>query len=362
MPFASANPNMGRFTRQGGAPTPPGRERVEPGAAEPAETAAGSQSPAMAGARADAAPAGPDAPMSPRPVPTPASAPPAGPRTVQQRAVARSWKEEEDQRALLRRIRELVTEAARERGIGDDDAEGMRALARQIAEAELRAAGTNAVQFQAMMREIMSYIGTGLGPLQPLFEDPATEEVMVNRHDEVWVYRAGRHERRPEVRFRDDDEVVALVQRLVGQIGRQFNFANPIVDGRLPDGSRLNAILSGAVADRGGGVSARGTAVTIRRVVARPDFGALLAQGAIPTPEAAGYLERAIAAKRNLLVIGGMAARRRTSTPSSGGCRDTSASPSPRTCWNSTTRCPTPCAWRCGGRTPRAAAGWAWPT
>ena len=226
--------------------------------------------------------------------------------------MARSWKDEEDQRALLRRIRELVTEEVRERGLADAEPAATRALAQRVAEAELRAAGVNAVQYQAMMREVLSYIGTGFGPLQPLFEDPATEEVMINRHDDVWVYRAGRHERRPEVRFRDDDEVVALVQRLVGQIGRQFNFANPIVDGRLPDGSRLNAILSGAVADRSGGVSARGTAVTIRRIVARPDFDALAAQGAIPTPEAAAYIERAVVAKRNLLVIGGMASGKTT--------------------------------------------------
>jgi pilus assembly protein CpaF len=246
--------------------------------------------------------------------------------TLRDRVLRSTSKDDAEQQELLRRIRQRLADQARLRGISEGD-QTLRALAQQIAQEELREAGVNYQQQQRLLAEVLAYVGGGYGPLQQLVSDPEVEEVMVNRHDEVWVYRRGAFQR-TDVRFRDDSEVVTLVQRMVAAAGRQFNFANPIVDARLPDGSRLNAVLSGAPQDGTGGVSSRGTAVTLRRVVARPSFEDLVAQGAIPEGDAAEengteearsfpqtaaeFLAQSIRRQVSLLVVGGMASGKTT--------------------------------------------------
>ena len=111
-------------------------------------------------------------------------------------------------------------------------------------------------QVEAIEREVLQSLGGRLGPLQPLLDDPRITEIMVNRPDEVFVERDGLLER-TDIRFRDDRSVQALVERLVAPLGRSFSVAHPMVDARLPDGSRLNAVRPP--------VALLGTAVTIRR-------------------------------------------------------------------------------------------------
>ncbi len=82
----------------------------------------------------------------------------------------------------------------------------------------------------------------GLGPLQPLLEDPGVSEIMVNGAAQVYVERSGRLQR-TAVRFRDDKEILELIERIVAPLGRRIDESSPMVDARLKDGSRVNAII-----------------------------------------------------------------------------------------------------------------------
>jgi pilus assembly protein CpaF len=82
----------------------------------------------------------------------------------------------------------------------------------------------------------------GVGPLAPLLADPAVSDVLVNRPDQVYIERFGRLEK-TDVRFRDADHLVRIIQRIAARIGRRIDESSPMVDARLPDGSRVNATL-----------------------------------------------------------------------------------------------------------------------
>ena len=136
---------------------------------------------------------------------------------------------------------------------------------------------------------------SGLGPVAPLLRDPAVTDVMVNGPREVWVERAGRLER-TAVTFRDDDAVVQAVLRVVGPLGLRFDRARPYVDARLPDGSRLHALLPP--------LASQGPAVTIRTFRAvRHTWASLAADDAVPA-EVAGLLRAAVATRRAIVCCG----------------------------------------------------------
>ncbi len=82
----------------------------------------------------------------------------------------------------------------------------------------------------------------GVGPLAPLMADPAVTDILVNRFDAVYVERYGQLEK-TDVRFRDNDHLVRIIQRIAARVGRRVDDASPMVDARLPDGSRVNATV-----------------------------------------------------------------------------------------------------------------------
>ena len=82
----------------------------------------------------------------------------------------------------------------------------------------------------------------GMGPLAPLLADPAVSDILVNAPDQVYVERFGRLER-TDVRFRDAEHIVRVIERIAARVGRRIDTASPMVDLRLPDGSRVNATL-----------------------------------------------------------------------------------------------------------------------
>src|SRR5690606_2371394 len=82
----------------------------------------------------------------------------------------------------------------------------------------------------------------GLGPLEPLMQDPEVSDILVNTYDRVYVERNGRLER-TDVRFQDDRHLLQVIDRIVSAVGRRIDDASPMVDARLPDGSRVNAII-----------------------------------------------------------------------------------------------------------------------
>lgn len=152
------------------------------------------------------------------------------------------------QQALRRVIGRLSAEA---QGL---DLAAQRQLCHSLVAEETTA--LSRAEREAVEREVLENLGGRLGPLQSLLDDPEVTEIMVNRPDQVFVERQGRLEACP-VTFRDDRSVQALVERIVGPLGRSFSLAQPTVDARLPDGSRLNAVRPP--------ISLLGTSMTIRR-------------------------------------------------------------------------------------------------
>ncbi len=136
----------------------------------------------------------------------------------------------------------------------------------------------------------------GYGPIEPLLQDDSVTEVMVNGPAEVWVERDGVLYR-TDVRFAGERELRSLIDRLVAQGGQRVDAASPMVDARLPDGSRVNAVLPP--------LSLNGPLLTIRKARARSwDLNDLVRMGMLSAP-AREFLELAIRAELNVLIGGG---------------------------------------------------------
>jgi len=136
----------------------------------------------------------------------------------------------------------------------------------------------------------------GLGPLEPLLRGPTISDILVNGPKMVFIERAGRLER-VSVAFNDERHLLQIVQRIAGRVGRRVDETTPMVDARLPDGSRVNAIIPPLALD--------GTLVSIRRFGARPFLMAdLMAKKAI-TAEMVQFLSACIKARVNMVVSGG---------------------------------------------------------
>ncbi|HID07755.1 MAG TPA: CpaF family protein, partial [Armatimonadetes bacterium] len=144
---------------------------------------------------------------------------------------------------------------------------------------------------QDVIDEILGY-----GPIQPLLDDPSISEVMVNHPKAVFYERGGRIYRSDRV-FDDDAHVMRVIDKIVSPLGRQVNERSPMVDARLPDGSRVNAIIPP--------LAVHGPCITIRKFSKKPltimdliNFGTL-------TEEMAMFLEACVRARMNIIVSGG---------------------------------------------------------
>jgi pilus assembly protein CpaF len=136
----------------------------------------------------------------------------------------------------------------------------------------------------------------GLGAIESLVRDPAITEVMINGPERVYFEKEGRLHR-ATCRFGSSAEVVRLVDRVISPLGRRIDESSPMVDARLPDGSRLNAVIPPLALD--------GPSVTIRRFgVKALTVADLVASGTLPE-ELAERLRRAVAARKNILLSGG---------------------------------------------------------
>ncbi|MDB5796839.1 MAG: type secretion system protein [Paucimonas sp.] len=136
----------------------------------------------------------------------------------------------------------------------------------------------------------------GLGPLEELLADDSVSEVMVNRYDEIYVERAGRLQRHP-LTFTGDRAVMGVIERIVAPLGRRIDESSPMVDARLKDGSRVNAIIPP--------LALKGACLTIRKF-ARNKLGAqdLVRFGAL-SPAMASFLEVCVVGRKNIIVSGG---------------------------------------------------------
>ncbi len=136
----------------------------------------------------------------------------------------------------------------------------------------------------------------GLGPLEDLLDDDSIDEVLVNGCREVWIEREGRLELR-EGSFESESQLLDVVERILGPLGRRVDELSPIADGRLPDGSRVNVIIPPLAID--------GVTISIRRFRGlRPGPEELIARGSVPA-DLMEILSTDVAARRNVLISGG---------------------------------------------------------
>jgi pilus assembly protein CpaF len=136
----------------------------------------------------------------------------------------------------------------------------------------------------------------GLGPLQPLLGDPTISDILVNTYKDIWLERNGKIVHSP-VRFRDDEHLMQVIDRIVSAVGRRIDDSSPMVDARLADGSRVNAIIPPLAVD--------GPHLSIRKfrrdVLSKED---LIRNGSI-TSAIHTFLQGAIKARLNILICGG---------------------------------------------------------
>ena len=167
---------------------------------------------------------------------------------------------------------------------------------------ELRRFGLDRSDCQQMIDKLMDEV-FGLGPLECLMKDPSVADILVNNAHEVYVERYGRLVR-TDVVFADDQHVMRVVQRAVARIGRRIDEVSPMVDARLPDGSRLNAVVPP--------LAIKGPTMSIRRFGAKPlDLNDLLSNGSI-MPQMVEFLTAAVEGRISFLISGGTGAGKTT--------------------------------------------------
>jgi len=137
---------------------------------------------------------------------------------------------------------------------------------------------------------------TGLGPLEPLLKDPTINDILVNTHKHIYVERYGKLER-TAVRFRDEAHLQKIIERIVSRMGRRVDESCPMVDARLADGSRVNAIIPPLAID--------GACVSIRKFSKDPLQVSDLIEKRSLTPEIAELLRGIVRARLNVLISGG---------------------------------------------------------
>ena len=143
----------------------------------------------------------------------------------------------------------------------------------------------------------------GLGPLEPLLRDPKVSDILVNNKNLVYIERGGKLEK-TNVVFRDDRHVMQIIDRIVSQVGRRVDEASPMVDARLPDGSRVNAIIPPLALD--------GPSMSIRRFGTGPLSVDALIELKSVSPEMMQILSSAVRARISVLISGGTGAGKTT--------------------------------------------------
>src|SRR5213080_4090732 len=136
----------------------------------------------------------------------------------------------------------------------------------------------------------------GFGPLEMLLKDPTISDILVNGPFKIYVERRGKLEK-SEVKFRDNDHLMQIIDRIVSKVGRRVDETTPLVDARLPDGSRVNAVIQPIALD--------GASLSIRRFGSNPLRLEDLLNFKAFTPEMAMVMEACIKARLNLIISGG---------------------------------------------------------
>ncbi|MFO0826479.1 MAG: CpaF family protein, partial [Gemmataceae bacterium] len=185
------------------------------------------------------------------------------------------------------------------------DGSRLRTLSLEQVKADLRAILAKIValeppptppsEYSRVINELLSDI-LGFGPLEPLLLDPTVSDILVNGPNEVYVERRGVLEL-TDVRFRDEDHVRQVIDRIVVRVNRRVDESSPMVDARLPDGSRVNAIIPP--------LSLRGPAISIRKFGGGARSLDDLTQLLMLAPEMSAFMQAAVKARLNIVISGG---------------------------------------------------------
>jgi pilus assembly protein CpaF len=179
-----------------------------------------------------------------------------------------------DQNILKSEIRDLMESILREDGLGMP---------------------LNMVERERLFTEIQDEV-FGLGPLEPFLQDPKVSDVLVNTYNRVYVEKYGKLEI-TDARFKDDAHLMKIIDKIVSSLGRRIDESSPMVDARLPDGSRVNAIIPPLAID--------GPMLSIRRFAVIPLELEDLAHIGTLTPEIGELLRGIVRAKLNVIISGG---------------------------------------------------------
>src|SRR6187551_2836699 len=199
---------------------------------------------------------------------------------------------------LLNRLNlERLTRVKRE----DAEPEIRRVIA-VIIEGQLSTTPLSLRERETLVTDVLNEL-FGLGPLEALLRDPAVSDILVNRHDLIFVEREGKLEE-TDIVFKDDRHLLQIIERIVSSVGRRIDESSPMVDARLQDGSRVNAIIAPLALD--------GPVLSIRRF--RTDrLGAndLVDRESLTQPML-DFLKAAVACRLNIIVSGGTGAGKTT--------------------------------------------------
>jgi len=153
----------------------------------------------------------------------------------------------------------------------------------------------NNVERKALVSDVLDEL-LGLGPIEPLLKDPTITDILINGHSNIFIERYGVLER-TAVRFKDERHLLRIIQKIVSAVGRRIDESSPMVDARLADGSRVNAIVAPLAID--------GASMSIRKFARVPiSMDRLVEIGSVPEP-VAEVLMAIVKARRNVLISGG---------------------------------------------------------
>jgi pilus assembly protein CpaF len=203
---------------------------------------------------------------------------------------------EQGLRAAKDKVRALVLDEVAPRMAGLDAAalqiEVRSALDRILEREDVRVSPRDRAAFvEAVVADTLGY-----GPLDPLLRDDSVTEIMCNGHDEIWIERHGRLVE-VDTAFADDDHYRKVIERIVSAVGRRVDESSPMVDARLPDGSRVNAVIPP--------LAVGGSVLTIRKFAADPLTAVDLVAKGTYTLDLVTVLEASVRGRLNVLVSGG---------------------------------------------------------
>ena len=206
---------------------------------------------------------------------------------------------------VRRQLRQQLRERVDARGLAAAPRTERRVRVREEALRLLRASGTilPSRELARVINEVSDEV-VGFGPVEPLLRDPDVTEVMVNGPDDVYVEREGRLERVPDGLFEGEESVLHLIERIVGPLGLRVDSSSPWADARLPDGSRVHAIVPP--------LSLRGPTITIRKFSPVPFSGAQLIAAGTMGPRMLDLLRSCVRGRANIVVSGGAGAGKTT--------------------------------------------------